>query len=126
MSESQFGNQVRHHLNQGLDLDAAAAERLRRARELALQRQRPELAPALRWADNVLGGFGGWGGASLRVLLPVALLVLAVLFIYNWQQTRTIAEVEEIDALLLTDELPIDAYLDRGFQSWLKKRDEDE
>jgi hypothetical protein len=126
MSESQFGNQVRHHLDQGLDLDAAAAERLRRARELALQRQRPELAPALRWADNVLGGFGGWGGASLRVLLPVALLVLAVLFIYNWQQTRTIAEVEEIDALLLTDELPIDAYLDRGFQSWLKKRDEDE
>jgi hypothetical protein len=30
--------------------------------------------------------------------------------------------VEEIDSLLLTDDLPIDAYLDRGFQNWLKKR----
>jgi hypothetical protein len=126
MSENQFGNQVRHLLNEGLDLDPAVADRLRRARELALERQRPEPAPALRWADNVLGSFGGWSGASLRLLLPVALLVLAVTFIYNWQQTRTIAEIEEIDSMLLTDELPIDAYLDRGFQSWLKKLDEDE
>ena len=126
MNESQFGNQVRHHLNEGLDLAPAAAERLRRARELALERQRPEPAPALRWADNVLGSFGGWAGASLRLLLPVALLVLAVMFIYNWQQSRTIAEIEEIDSMLLTDELPIDAYLDRGFQNWLKKRDAEE
>jgi hypothetical protein len=28
----------------------------------------------------------------------------------------------EIDTQLLTDDLPIDAYLDRGFQTWLKKR----
>ena len=126
MSENQFGNQVRHLLNEGLDLDPAVADRLRRARELALERQRPEPAPVLRWADNVLGGFGGWGGASLRLLLAAALLVLAVTFLYNWQQTRTIAEIEEIDSMLLTDELPIDAYLDRGFQSWLKNLDEDE
>jgi hypothetical protein len=126
MSENQFGNQVRHLLNEGLDFDPAVADRLRQARQLALERQRPEPAAALRWADNVLGSFGGWGGASLRLLLPVALLVLAVTFIYNWQQTRTIAEIEEIDSMLLTDELPIDAYLDRGFQSWLKSLDEDE
>jgi hypothetical protein len=32
------------------------------------------------------------------------------------------AEVEEIDALLLADDLPLDAYLDKGFEAWLKKR----
>jgi len=43
------------------------------------------------------------------------------LTVYSWQQKQRAAEVEEIDALLLTDELPIDAYLDRGFQNYLKK-----
>ena len=114
--------QLKRVLHQATEPPAGAAERLRAAREQALARQRPEPAPALRWADNVLGGVGGWAGASLRLVLPVALLVLAVMFIYNWQQSRTIAEIEEIDSMLLTDELPIDAYLDRGFQSWLKKR----
>ena len=122
MNENQFGNQVRHLLNQGLDVDAGTAIRLKEAREQALAHQRPEPAPALQWADNVLGNLGGWSGVSLRVLLPVALLVAGLIGIYAWQQNQTLAEIEEIDALLLTDDLPIDAYLDRGFQDWLKKR----
>jgi len=121
MNEQLFGNKVRQILNQGLRLDATAAERLRAAREQALARQRPEPAPALAWADNVVGGFGGWSGVSLRVLLPLAILVTGVGGIYSWQQNQRVAELEEIDAQLLTDDLPIDAYLDRGFQNWLKK-----
>lgn len=122
MNENRFGDRVRHILNQGLELDREAAERLRAARERALARQRPEPAPAPRWADNVLGNVGGWGGLSLRLLLPAAVLVASVLTLYIWQQKQRIVEVEEIDALLLTDDLPIDAYLDRGFHDWLKRR----
>jgi hypothetical protein len=122
MNEMQFGNKVRQVLNHGLGVDAATAERLRAARELALSRQRPERAPAFGYADNVLGRFGGWGGLALRVLLPLAMLTVAVAAVYNWQQDRRIAELAEIDAQLLTDDLPIDAYLDRGFQNWLKTR----
>lgn len=122
MNEHQFGNKVRHILNQGLSVDRVTAERLRAAREQALARQRPEPAPALAWADNVLGSFGGWSGVSMRVILPLALMVGGVAGIYNWQQNQLIAEVEEIDAQLLTDDLPVEAYLDRGFQNWLKKR----
>jgi hypothetical protein len=122
MNEERFAEQVRQLLNQGTDVDAATAERLRAARELALSRQRPEPAPAVRWADNVLGTLGGWSGVSLRLLLPAAILVAAVATLYSWQQTQSVAEGEEIDAELLSDELPIDAYLDRGFQDWLKKR----
>ena len=54
-------------------------------------------------------------------LSAIALLV-SVAAIYTWQQNLRVAEVEEVDAMLLTDDLPIDAYLDRGFQNWLKKR----
>jgi hypothetical protein len=122
MNEDRFGEQIRQLLNQGTDIDAATAERLRAARELALSRQRPEPAPALRWADNVLGSFGGWGGLSLRLLLPAVLLVAAMATLYNWQQNQGAAEAAEIDAELLSDELPIEAYLDRGFQDWLKRR----
>jgi len=32
------------------------------------------------------------------------------------------ARIDAYDAGLLTDDLPIDAYLDRGFEAWLKKR----
>ena len=50
------------------------------------------------------------------------MLAISLGSIYTWQQNQRAKEVEEIDALLLTDDLPIDAYLDRGFQNWVKKR----
>ena len=122
MNEHQFGNRVRHLLNQGLEVDPAVAARLKAAREQALALKRPEPAPALAWAGNVLGSLGGWGGISVRVVLPVLLLSIALAGIYGWQQNQRIAEVEDIDAQLLTDDLPVEAYLDRGFQNWLKHR----
>ena len=122
MNEMQFGNRIRQILNSGLALSADQSARLSAARSQALQRQRRELAPALAWADNVLGSLGGWTGLSLRVVVPAVALLVSFAAIYTWQQNQRVAEVEEIDALLLADELPIDAYLDRGFQNWLKKR----
>lgn len=122
MNEMQFANRIRHLLNAGPSLGADKATRLAKARELALERQRPEPAPALAWADNVVGRLGGWTGVSLRVVVPAIALVVSVAAIYSWQQSQRVAEVEEIDAMLLSDDLPIDAYLDRGFQNWLKER----
>jgi len=113
--------QLRQLLNQGIEVRPEVAERLRRAREQALARQRPEPARGLAWADNVVGDLG-WGGLALRVLLPLALLIASGAALYTWEQNQRAAELEEIDAQLLTDDLPIDAYLDRGFQNWLKKR----
>ncbi len=113
--------QLRQILNQGIKVRPEVAARLQKAREQALERQRPEPAPVLAWADNVLGEVG-WGGLALRVLLPLALLVASGAALYTWEQNQRAAELEEIDSQLLTDDLPIDAYLDRGFQTWLKKR----
>jgi len=50
------------------------------------------------------------------------MLIASGAAIYTWQQNQRAAELEEIDSQLLTDDLPIDAYLDRGFPNWLKKR----
>jgi hypothetical protein len=113
--------QLRQILNQGIKVRPEVEARLQKAREQALARQRPEPAPALAWADNVVGDVG-WGGLALRVLLPLALLVASGAALYTWEQNQRATELEEIDSQLLTDDLPIDAYLDRGFQNWLKKR----
>jgi hypothetical protein len=122
MNEMHFGNRIRQVLNQGLRLDARQAERLHAARERALAARRPEPVGILAWADNVLGGFGGWGGVSLRLIAPLVALLVAMAALHTWQQNRVISDFEEIDSMLLTDDLPIDAYLDRGFQNWLKTR----
>jgi hypothetical protein len=114
--------QLRHLLNQGTEVSPRAAQKLARARQQALEHQRPEPAPVLAWADNVVGHLGGWGGLALRVLLPIILLIAAGSAVYRWQQDQSAAELVDIDSQLLTDELPIDAYLDRGFQNWLRKR----
>jgi hypothetical protein len=127
--ELKFANKIRQALNESARLDgprgAAIAERLRAARERALASQRtarePALASVRAGAASLVGGFGGVGGFSLRVLLPTALLVAGLVSIYSWQQEQRAADVEELDAQLLTDDLPIDAYLDKGFEAWLKK-----
>jgi hypothetical protein len=123
MNEPQFGNKIRQVLNQGTQLDSGILQRLRTAREGALRRQlvsRP--VTGLAWADGLIGSFGGYTGFSFRLVLPMAVLVGGLLAINGWQQNQRVAEVEEIDAMLLTDDLPLDAYLDKGFEAWLKKR----
>ena len=126
-NEIRFANKIRQALNEGVraDVNGRVAERLRAAREQALARRKVEREPALAWARSaavgVVGGFGGFGGFSLRALLPTALLVAGLMAIYSWQQDQRAADIEELDAQLLTDDLPIDAYLDRGFETWLRK-----
>ena len=122
MNEQLFASKICQVLDRATHVAPSFAERLRAARERALEVRRPERAPALAWADNVLGNLGGPSGLWLRLVLPALLVVLSVTGIYTWQQSQRLAEIEEIDAELLTDDLPIDAYLDRGFEAWLKKR----
>ena len=122
MNELQFGNKIRQALNEGAHLDSSTAERLRAARERALAHQLMEQPAALGWADNVTGRLGGLTGISLRLLLPLLVVAIALFTIRNWQQTQRVAEVEEIDASLLTGDLPLDAYLDKGFEAWLKRQ----
>jgi len=123
MNEPQFGNTIRQALNRrAAQVSPAVLERLRAAREQALARQLVERTERVAALAAAGGEPRGWGGFSLRWVLPALVLVAGLATILTWQQTFRVAEVEDVDARLLTDDLPIDAYLDKGFQAWLKKR----
>jgi hypothetical protein len=122
MNESKFGYQIKQQLDQALDLEPGTLQRLKVAREQALARQRmSEPVFALAWVDAVVGRMSG-NPATASVALAGAALILALVGIqYYWQQPPTVEEIEEIDAALLTSELPINAYLDKSFDTWLKR-----
>jgi hypothetical protein len=122
MNEQQTAYRIRQLLNRGLDLDAGRLARLKAARERALARQRVT-APVfvLAWADNVMGRFGGPVSLIPRMLLPMAVLVLGLTAVNQWRDSQNAAEIEEIDTAVLTGDLPLDAYLDKGFDAWLKR-----
>jgi Protein of unknown function (DUF3619) len=121
MNERKFGHQIKQKLDQTLDLEPAMRNRLKVAREQALERQRmAEPAFVLAWADALVGRLTG-NPASAGIALAGAALILALVGVQYWQQQPSVEEIEEIDAAILTGELPINAYLDKSFDTWLKR-----
>jgi len=121
MNERKIGHQFKQQLDQALDLEPATLNRLKVAREQALSRQRmTEPAFALASVDAVVGRLSG-NLASASIAVAGAALIIALVGIQYWQQTPTVEEIEEIDAALLTSDLPINAYLDKSFDTWLKR-----
>jgi hypothetical protein len=121
MNERELGLKIKQQLDQTLDLDPAALKRLKAAREQALARQRmAEPVFALAWVDAVMGRLSG-NPASASIGLAGAALIMALIGVQYWQQQPSVEEIEEIDAALLTSELPINAYLDKSFDTWLKR-----
>jgi hypothetical protein len=52
-------------------------------------------------------------------MLMAFLLVLAVGVYTYWLGETEIAGLSEVDSALLADDIPVEALLDRGFESWL-------
>jgi hypothetical protein len=71
-------------------------------------------------------GAGGISGSRPGLRSPLrwlglALLLAAAGFGYQqWHAMQQVQEFEDVDLHLLASDLPIDAYLDRGFQNWLR------
>ena len=55
-----------------------------------------------------------------RAWLALAVLVAGLVGYQQWTAWQQLQELEDLDAAILASDLPIDAYLDRGFQQWLK------
>lgn len=110
---------IRRHLNDGAcALPSATAERLRAARERALARQRK---PAM----GLAGAAGGvFGFSALGQLVPLFVLVGGLLGIAQWHQSQQVAEIADIDLQMLVDELPPNAYVDKGFGEWLSRAEQ--
>lgn len=123
MNEKQTGDRVKHYLNQGMSLNPRVMSRLQAARDLALKQQRIVVAsrPALVWVNNIIGRSEGAPSLLPRLFFPTIVLIFGLITINAWRQAQIAEEIEEIDAAVLTGDLPIDAYMDTGFDAWLKR-----
>ena len=105
-------------------------ERLRFAREQALARakavrreEQAATAPASvvvgRGRSAVLADRPGWW-VKLASAMPLAMLVFGLVALDRAHDRAQIAAAAEVDAALLSDDLPPAAYTDPGFAEYLK------
>lgn len=111
------------------DLPQDVNERLRFAREQALQRAQAARAATAKAdtqvanADGTVsmgrqGGSGWW--VQIASLVPLLVLAGGLMLIQRMHAQSQIAAAAEIDASLLADDLPPAAYSDPGFVEFLK------
>jgi len=117
--EFEGTHKIRQALEHGVaDLDRAVVARLAQARENALNHQRIRVGRLRLAGASTNIHDAGWPRS--RRLIAIAALTLGMVGTYYWSSFESTEENEEIDSALLTDELPIDAYTDHGFQAWLE------
>ena len=132
MTVDLYAQRITAHLNEGIAaLPYQVTEQLRAGRMQALaQRKRPAVVrkqvPVLTRVGSSLAlgsgdGAGGWG-YGLMSAIPVLALVIGMMVMGSQQDETGIREIAEVDAALLSDELPPAAYADPGFLQYLKTR----
>jgi hypothetical protein len=124
----RFGRQVASRLAAGTaELPYGITERLRAARVQAVARRKP--ANLLGMTSVAASGgaatltFGDQGVSlwnRIASALPLIALAAGLILIHAVQNERRASEVAEVDAALLTDDLPPSAYADPGFAQFLK------
>lgn len=125
-----FAFRVRHALNEHLDtLPAATTDRLAAARAQALARKK---ADTPRRATAISTAFAGGGGslfgdrlswlARMGIAIPMLVVAAGIFALYQAEYEQRISDVAEMDAMVLADELPLNAYLDNGFNAYLANR----
>lgn len=97
-------------------------ERLAKARRQALAHHVEQRETAFAWAMAPAGVArdGSWRRPGLRYALFAAVIAVAVAIGMDWHASRG-PDIADIDAGLLTDELPINAFLDQSFDAWAKR-----
>lgn len=113
----RFVYQVRLALDRQLGaLPRTTADRLGTARAAALSRRRRNGAAAYtgqqacRWLQRA------------AVAIPLVTMALGITSIYHREQQAQLAAIAELDAAVLSDDLPLTAYLDEGFHAYLEQR----
>ncbi len=132
--QDEFGDRIAARLSAGARaLPHDVSERLKMARSQALARRRTADRVANVRARTVSAVFGNGGSsaslgggsgpglwtrwASVVPLLALAAGLVAIQFV---QDDNRVSELADVDAALLTDDLPPSAYTDPGFVQFLK------
>ena len=129
MNERDIAKKISQHLNYGANqLDRSVLARLQSARQQALElHAKPRHAFGLNLAGAAGAGHGHDHGGrhySLRFWLSLAALLVGLLIAANWQAMDG-DPLDDVDATLLAADLPVDAYLDSDFDSWLEQSSQD-
>lgn len=126
--QDRFGRHVAARLSAATaELPYNVTERLRAARVQAVARRKPAVAPVLFPVGASGGGTATLGFGKERVslwrqiatALPLIVLAAGLVLIHTVQNDWRASEVAEVDAALLTDDLPPSAYADPGFVQFL-------
>jgi hypothetical protein len=118
MNENDLARRIVEHLDDTLGhLPAGTAEKLQAARMSALARARGGSAAA-RSPVLALIGWGSGRALAMRLVLPVAIVIASLTGLLYWQMSPS--HEDELEAGLLAGELPIHAYIDPGFETWLQ------
>lgn len=113
-------------------LDAAAqnikpgiAYRLAEARRGAIAALEPQTAVSTFGNGGTLAMAGGWRNRATDWRFWAAgLIVAGVLSTYGFQQWQDIVlarDTADVDVMLLADDVPVDALLDKGFSHFLRE-----
>lgn len=123
MNEREFAKKVTMNLNWGLtQIDGDKLTKLRAAREKAMAQYAEPVAAASMTTPSgqTVNVSTNWMRKPL-FWLPILAIALAALT-YNTMDDDIADDAGgELDAKLLTGELPINAFLDKDFGSWVKE-----
>src|SRR5688500_6378034 len=120
MNEKEFGDKIKPWLERAASgVGEMQATRLKAARLRAMDAYREPV----RLLGLVTVGAGTAQTIRYSIVQRALLFVplLALLAFLAFQSANSEPDWGEIDALLLTQELPVDAFLDQDFRSWLSK-----
>ena len=130
-NEIDFAYKIRRAMNESTEtIPQTALDRLAQARQIAISRKK-EVEPTAVFA--ISGALAGNAGSSvfqsswlkkMGLTLPLIVLIAGLYGIYNYEKEQQINDLAEIDAAVLVDELPPDAYLDEGFNAYLNKEEQ--
>jgi len=120
VSEDEIAGRIVARLNRDLaELPPSTVQKLHGARLAAVAAYRPDRP---FWGHSGVGNaLSRWGlgrGLTMRLVMPAAVVLASLTGLIYWQMSSH--HEEELDTGLLAGELPIHAYIDPGFETWLK------
>lgn len=132
-NDQELAKKITALLDRGTnDLRQGTVYKLQLARQAALAKMAERGDSPQTATEHALATAGGAGTlgsmrrlvTDFRLWLGVLIIAGGVYFYDYWTILQQASEIAELDSALLGSDLPVDAFLDKGFENWLKRSGE--